>query len=293
MIWVRHRDSQDVVILALSDFSGPRRPQMRIRQMPPDKYDMTFAMKAIGLSEHLNGSDKQVAFAILDHYNRRTGRCDPSRETLSKLVNITPRTVSRSIAKLTETRLFKIARHGGHYNCNSYQPNWRLYRELEDIWKKRRAACSRKSDSRKLAPTPGQNRPPSGVEPVHQTNPSNSILSTSTGDQRSFAQSEGVRRLIDGVARASMPRKQWDATTPSTEAAKLAAEKRWNDDLIAQYGRDASVYGQIVEAVSPQLQERATHAEMQRRGSGFRLLMKELSCLAPLQRNFCPDLKRG
>lgn len=251
--------------------------------MPPEKYDMTFAMKAIGLSEHLNGSDKQVAFAILDHYNRRTGRCDPSRETLSKLVNVTPRTVSRSIAKLTGTRLFKIARHGGHYNCNSYQPNWRLYRELEDIWKKRRVACSRKAGSPELASTPGQNRPPSGVETVYQTSPSNSILPTSTGDHRSSAQSGGPRRLSNGIAGASMPRKQWGATTPSIDAAKLAAEKRWNDDLIAQLGRDASVYGQIVEAITPQLQKSATCSEMQRRGSGLSFLMKELSSLVPIK----------
>ncbi|KAA0078149.1 helix-turn-helix domain-containing protein [Tardiphaga sp. P9-11] len=253
--------------------------------MPPEKYDIMFAMKAIGLSEQLSGSDKQVAFAILDHYNRRTGRCDPSRETLSKLVNITPRTVSRSISKLTGTRLFKIARHGGYYNCNSYCPNWRLYRELEEVWKKRRVACSRRTGQQKLAPSSGQNCPLTSDEPVYQTNPSNSILLTSVKVQPSPAQVGQSSRSYTGVTVASAPRKQWDATTLSVEAARSAAEKRWNEDLIIQFGHDASVYGRIVEAVSPQLLERATGAEMQRRGSGLTFLMKELSSLIPLLRD--------
>jgi hypothetical protein len=90
---------------------------------------------------------------------------------------------------------------------------------------------------------------------------------------------------LTGATGGSAARKQWDATTPSVEAAKLAAEKHWNEDLIIQFGHDASVYGQIVEAVSPGLQERATAAEMQRRGAGFSYLMKELSSLVSLSRD--------
>jgi hypothetical protein len=252
--------------------------------MPPEKYDIMFAMKAIGLSEQLSGSDKQVAFAILDHYNKGTGRCDPSRETLSKLLNISPRTVSRSICKLTETRLFKVDRHGGHYNCNSYQPNWRVYRELESVWKKRRVACSRRYDGQEVAPKPSQDCPLPADEPVYQTTSSNYILTTSAEDHQTSEQAdkpEGHRNgaRIHSVVRALQP--QWPHSTSSTEAAKAAAEKRWNAALIDRYSQDVMIYGKIIEAMTPQLQEGATQAEMQRRGSGLFYLIKELSSLIP------------
>ena len=250
--------------------------------MRSDKYDMTFAMKAIGLSEHLNGSDKRVALAILDHFNRRSGRCDPSRETLGNLLNMAPRTVSRSLIKLSKTRLFKVSRHGGHFNCNSYQPNWQLYREIEEVWKKRRVACSRKYKDQEVAPTPGQTCPQTIDRIVYQTSPSNSILSTSSNVQQTSELSGSAKGLGNDVGHRTVasvfPRQeQWRATTSSEQAARSAAEKRWNDALISRFGRDATVYGQIVEAITPQLQQGATRAEMQHRGSGLTFLMKELS----------------
>jgi hypothetical protein len=255
--------------------------------MPPDKYDMTFAMKAIGLSEHLNGSDKRVALAILDHFNRRSGRCDPSRETLGKLLNIAPRTVSRSLLKLAKTRLFKVSRHGGHFNCNSYQPNWRLYRELEEVWKKRRVACSRNPRNQQLAPDPSQTCPLTTDRLVHQTNSNNLILPTSPKIPRTQERAESSQGLGNGsqdclAATAHRPRQHRDAGTSSANAAMRAAEKRWNDDLMARFGSDASVYGAIVEGTTLQMQEEATKAELERRGAGLSYLIKALAGLAPL-----------
>lgn len=61
-----------------------------------------------------------------------------------------------------------------------------------------------------------------------------------------------------------------------------AAEKRWNDDLMARFGSDASVYGAIVEGTTLQMQEEATKAELERRGAGLSYLIKALAGLAPL-----------
>lgn len=253
--------------------------------MSLDKYDITFAMKAIGLSEQLNGSDKRVAFAIIDHFNRSTGRCDPSRETISKLLNIAPRTVSRSLSKLTRTGLFKISRHGGHYNCNSYQPNWRLCRELEEVWKERRVACSRSFRGQELSSNPGRSCPLTADKPVHQTNSSNPILPTYAQRQRTRVQMERSLKLSNEeehrLVTAATPSIKSGVTPSSSEAAKAAAEKRWNERLIERFGHDVSVYGQIVEAMTPQLQESVTNAELQRRGSGLIFLIKELSSHIP------------
>lgn len=246
--------------------------------MPIQKYDMTFAMKAIGLSEQLNAADKRVAFAILDHYNRRTGRCDPSRETLGKVLNVAERTISRANAKFTKTGLFKVIRHGGHYNCNSYEPNWQLYRTKESDWMRRRAACSRNFADQDVASHRGQNGPQTDDKPVNQTLSTNTIQPTST---RNNAKSPVLDRPQLGrwnmpLAPAPSPR-VFNPATSSAEAAKAAAEKRWNADLVDRYGKDPAVYGQFIEKLDPALQEAVTQAELQRRGSGLAYLLKTLS----------------
>ena len=107
-------------------------------EMAFGKYDITFALKAIGLSEGLSGTDKRTAITLLDHFNKKTGRCDPSRDTLAVLLSVDERTVSRSIAKISRLNFFHVVRHGGHYNCNHYAPNWPLFRKLEREWQARR-----------------------------------------------------------------------------------------------------------------------------------------------------------
>lgn len=246
--------------------------------MPIKKYDMTFAMKAIGLSEQLNAADKRVAFALLDHYNRRTGRCDPSRETLGKVLNVSERTISRSIAKFTKTGLFKVVRHGGHYNCNSYEPNWQRYRDLESGWMKLRAACSRNVVNQHMASDPGQSSPQTADKFVHQTLSTNTIEPTSATDN---AKSPVLDRQQPGKSSMRLAHspssRSFNSTTSSAEAAKAAAEKRWNADLVDRYGKNPFVYGQIIENLDVALQDVVTEAELKRRGSGLDYLLKALS----------------
>jgi AraC-like DNA-binding protein len=100
-------------------------------QMLPQRLDTTLAFKAISLSEMLTSTEKQVAAAIIDSFNRRTHQCDPSFDRIAHLVGKSRRTVIRAVQRLQGLRFLVKVRHGGHAHRNSYEPNWPHFRQLE------------------------------------------------------------------------------------------------------------------------------------------------------------------
>jgi hypothetical protein len=148
--------------------------------MLPKKLDTTLALKAICLTDKLNGTEKRIGIALLDHFNRTTGRCDPSYETLAELLGINRRTVGRGVTKLVKTRFFSMVRHGGIGNTNSYQPSWALYRDLEERWKRHRQQHATRFLRQEMSPLPGQPCPTSGGQAVLQTYSTNIIPLTSS-----------------------------------------------------------------------------------------------------------------
>src|ERR1700739_2163451 len=105
---------------------------MRVRPL-----DTLLAIKAINVAPDLKARDKQVACALIDHFNRKTGQCDPGLERIAELLQVSTRTVMRSIERLEKARLFRVTRHGGHCNRNSYEPRWDRFQEFARAWDKR------------------------------------------------------------------------------------------------------------------------------------------------------------
>src|SRR4051812_48497456 len=93
--------------------------------------DTLLAIKVINLVPDLRPSDRRVGVALIEHYNRRTGRCDPGLERIATLLSISTRTVIRSTERLHVMGLFHKVRHGGWSNRNSYKPNWVRFAELD------------------------------------------------------------------------------------------------------------------------------------------------------------------
>ena len=124
--------------------------------MQLQKGDILIALKAINLTPGIGNRDRAVAAALLDHFNRRTGQCDPSIKRVSGLLGISERTVFRSLKRIEADRLFKRVRHGGHLNRNSYEPNWQRFREIETIWSARMKR--RRSSGAVLASVPSSCR---------------------------------------------------------------------------------------------------------------------------------------
>ncbi|MBR0746543.1 helix-turn-helix domain-containing protein [Bradyrhizobium japonicum] len=148
--------------------------------MLPQKYDTTLALKAIGLSDQLNKTEKRVAVALLDHYNRKTSRCDPSQQTLAALLYVDRKTVNRAIKKIVRLGYFKSLRHSGNRHCNSYQPCWHRFRTDEEKWKFDRRRHAARFWSQEVSPSEGHHRPNRSGEFTSQTFPKNIFPPTST-----------------------------------------------------------------------------------------------------------------
>jgi AraC-like DNA-binding protein len=102
--------------------------------MLPEKFDTTIAHKMINLMPELTGTDKRVAAALIEHFNRKTGQCDPGLDRIARLVGVSRRTVMRSVSCLVGAGVFHVVQHGGRSQRNSYEPVWLRFRELDALW---------------------------------------------------------------------------------------------------------------------------------------------------------------
>jgi predicted transcriptional regulator len=131
--------------------------------------DTLIAHKIIALSGELSSTDKRVAAMLIEHFNRKTGQCDPSLDTMADLIGVDRRTVVRSVGRLVKSGLFRKIRHGGKFHRNSYEPMWMLYRQLDDTWRDRRRARRAKFVSPNLSLCRGQPRHSADDTDVTQT----------------------------------------------------------------------------------------------------------------------------
>jgi hypothetical protein len=251
--------------------------------MPPQPNDILLAFKHIALSDQLNGTEKQFATFLVDSYNRRTGRCDPSEETAAHILRKHKRTIIRAGNRLSSLKLFSKRRHGGNNHCNHYQPNWGMFRELERAYKERRSEYARRFEHPTLSPSECQPRHSRDDNPVTQTSSNNNIPLTSphlpSNQQRGSGDRGGLgnERKAGSGSRSSNPGAQgFKPSWSSQKAADAAALRRWNGDLLDRF-RSTPVYAVIVEAVDQELQDAATAAELKRRGAGVDHILRELA----------------
>ena len=245
--------------------------------------DMLFAYKALSVEPNLTAIDRRVGAALLEHLNRRSGRCDPGLERIAGLLAVNTRTVMRALKRLEAAGLFKRIRHGGLMNRNRYVPNWTRFREIEAAWS---TSCK----TPKVSPAPRQESHFPGDSRVAQTSYINQSKGTSYGlpkDRR------GDRPLSqqpsgEGVATAVAPGSTGSITTPTTRAigpprsicsavaAREAALRRWTDALNRRFGHQPLTYQDILEAIDQSMIEAATNAELARRGGGITYIVAQL-----------------
>ncbi|PSO19524.1 hypothetical protein C7G42_14840 [Bradyrhizobium sp. MOS003] len=239
------------------------------------------AHKVINLAAELSGAEKRVAGALIDHFNRRTGQCDPSLNTLADLIGMSRRTVMRAVARLERLSFFRKVRHGGKFHRNSYEPIWSSFREAEDRWNSRRKFRQQKFGSLNVSPSAGPTRHPEGDGHGHQTYSSNPLYRTLAAKRHegSAARAAPVMSWSRGLA-TKLPRKEFEAsnprvpTTSSANVARIAAERRWSDNLRCELSTKVAVYGAIVDFIDEPLRIAATEAELNCRGAGLRLVLQ-------------------
>lgn len=233
--------------------------------MLPQRLDTTLAHKAVALTPELSGMEKRVASAIIDSFNRRTGQCDPSFDRIVHLLGISRRSVIRAIRRLEALRFIQKFRHGGKSHRNAYQPNWALYRSLDNAWSARQK--TRHWDSAPQEPPLWcQGAGASGVETGTQT-----IFLKNQKNKTSSSAAEGTTRNWQSLAspKTADPVKQKAAPHVSHTAAVTAAERRWYGDIHKRYANNKEIYARILDAITPELASGATQAEVNSRGAGL------------------------
>jgi hypothetical protein len=235
------------------------------RQMPKQRLDTLLALKALHLVLGLTANDRRVAAVLLEHFNRRTNQCDPSLRRIARLLGISTRTVIRSNHNLERAGLFKKTRHGGHFNRNFYEPIWSRFGEIEAEWRARfRTARSLMTEMS-----------PVGCQPCHVDGDSSDSQTCSSN-------------LLNETCSKGLPKKEqkdkasssWSSSTPvgtpSAQAARVEAERRWTHALHKQFGHLPVTYAQIIDRIDAPMQEAATDAEMLRHGAGLLHILREL-----------------
>ncbi len=232
--------------------------------MQLQKGDILIALKAINLSPGIGNRDRAVAAALLDHFNRKTGQCDPGIKRVSGLLGISERTVFRSLKRIEADRLFKRVRHGGHLNRNSYEPNWQRFRELEAVW----SARMRSRPVTDLSPPAGQGCQLAPDKDVTQTCRSNLFKETCSGGLPKEGLGESRFR---GASRQSGLLGQ-----RSVEVARTEAERRWFGALHQRFAALPITYAEVINAIDEPLRAAATEAEIQKRGARLPYLLRKL-----------------
>jgi Helix-turn-helix domain len=256
--------------------------------MLPQRLDILIAFKSISLAPGLSVTERRVASALVDHFNRQTTQCDPSLDTLAILLGIHRRTVIRAVNRLVRLKYFRRTRHGGKFHRNFYEPLWLRFREVEAEWHSRRLKHSQRFREGKLSLWKGQPAHPVGGKDGTQTSPtniSNEILLG--GSVRDDSQGQNASNDPQGLTRkeqcSSIPhpnRPMFHVNeTRSLDAAIAAAERRWNTALQNRFVATPTVYGEIIGAINPTMQRSATEAEIKRHGAGLAYILDQLKGL--------------
>ncbi len=258
-----------------------------------EENDILFAHKALSLYPGLTDASRRVGAAIIDHFNKRTGQCDPSIQRLATMLGIGQASVSRATEKLHNLGLIEKLSHGGKSHRSRYVPNWERFHAVVADWDARMKTGEKPASPCRHTGTPADTPAPnlSGlrsstyqdceVELIRidkqtlRINPSKEPIETERVETpHSKAPAQSVPKARQGLGRGSKPIAQRPMLLPISggknvshiEAARAAAERRWD---AAAKDLGVAAYGEIIDWMDPLRQEAATQAELRRKGGGI------------------------
>lgn len=204
------------------------------------KTDVMFAHMALHLVAGLSPSARRVGAAIIEHYNKKTGQCDPSIERLGRMLGIDRATVMRATGELCEADgLFERVTHGGRSHRTAYLPRWDRLNAIVDDWDlrmkdgnpPRRVAELRRSRSqdcdvegrKNATQTDRRNRQKEPTVQVEGSEQGGEIPQRSTSQDRrnglrKKSAPQPLRFLVHAITGGKAPSRQ--------DAAEAAAERR-------------------------------------------------------------------
>jgi Helix-turn-helix domain len=250
--------------------------------------DVLFAHKALNIVPGLSANARRVAGAIIGHFNKQTGQCNPSVERLAAMLEIDRATVLRATAELCgeQLALFDKLSHGGKSHCASYSPRWDRFQEIVADWDARMKSGAAPSNVANLRRSQSQNCDVEGRKTATQTlikNPLNEPLEEGGAEiSGRKPQAIGTAERQKGVwKKGSEPPRQRHMLLPiaggnpatHSQAARAAADKRLFADM---RGLSSAAFADCLERITPQISEAAALAEMKRRGAGLPFVLEAL-----------------
>jgi predicted transcriptional regulator len=267
--------------------------------------DVLFAHKVLNIMSGVSDATRRVAGAIIDHFNKRTGQCDPSIERLATMLGINRATVIRATETLHERDLIEKSSHGGKSHRASYLPNWTRFRDIVEDWDARmkigegpgkspdtpesstasvrrirlqgRDVIGRKDATLKVASL--RHKP---IEETNRKNQSNKPLEAERAEntqqkpqpQSRLKAQQGLLKENKPMAKRSLPvPTSRDSRLHHGEAARLSAERRWNKAASKLCEKD---YAAVLDWMTPDRQEAVTQAELARKGGGLDYIFSAL-----------------
>jgi hypothetical protein len=228
---------------------------------------------AVALAPDLSGNARRVAGAILGHWNRRSGRCDPSVERIAGMLGIDRATVLRATAELCtgDARLFDKASHGGKGHRAAYAPRWEVLRAVVEDWNARMVSGAPAAKVAKVRRSTSQDCDVERRRTATQTYRRNlskepDAVSPSPPPPPQKARTRKPTGPVPGQGWLLLP-----LPGSREQAAEQAAQKRVMQDLRTI---GAEVYAHVAAAATPDMLAEAAVSERQRRGSGAAALIE-------------------
>jgi len=179
------------------------------------------AFKALSLCDDLIATQRRVLAALIEHFNRKNGRCDPSIDRLVVLLGINRRTVFRALNSLVTKGYVVRFRHGGLNHRNRYVPNWPFYAAILKKWDEQFTAASSARRATEMSPSQGRRCHLADGPSVTQTS-----LNTPSCASSSSSSSCSEKPTGEGAALARSPLLSNGSSRARQSASSLRRSRR-------------------------------------------------------------------
>lgn len=223
---------------------------------------MMVARRALNSARELSPAARLVGLCLLDHFNTRTGRCDPGIARIAGLCELSERTVRRAVRALDAAGLIACEVHAGRGHSNAYRPDFAALR------RRVMAADARLSGFAQRRTR--QTAKPDTVVPQTQNG-------TQNEESLMGAPGAGGRKRSRKVDRRQIPMMlpmSGGRDVDRGQIALQAAHKRLFADVCEREWPPGT--SGLMALVEGEVGERAAKAEMRRPGAGVELIAAEL-----------------
>lgn len=220
----------------------------------PDRKDKTLAHRALCIERTLTPAAKAVCSELVDHFNRKTGQCDPGKKRLADLTGYSIRTVTNALRILEQKQFIIRFRHGGGHFTNAYFINWQKFRKIAHSGDQPdETICTTPGEETLI--TTGEAQCPQTIERTFEKKP---LKERSDRKDNITHHSQPIPSRSTGQTFRRLP--------PSRQVLENLAVKAWERHLRKIVGQER--YADALEKLTPEICEAATRSEIKKPGSG-------------------------